>query len=122
EPGMYLHSKAQTDMLNVFKELSEKNQIVYSTHSPYLINSDKLHRVRLVLNTAEMGTIIEKITTGKVKGQLDAMKPIIDAIGLEVAHCFSPINKKNVLLEGISDFYYLEAMKQLLGINNDFSF
>ncbi|MET7258168.1 ATP-dependent nuclease [Dyadobacter fermentans] len=122
EPGMYLHSKAQVDMIKVFEEISSKNQIVYSTHSPYLIGTDSLHRVRLVLNTPNKGTTVEKITSGKVGGRKDALKPIIDAIGLEVASSFSIAKKDNVILEGISDFYYMQAMKILLDIKGEFAF
>ena len=114
EPGLYLHSKAQLDMIKVFEELSSKNQIIYSTHSPYLIDTTKLHRLRLVLNTKEHGTTIEKITSIKILNQKDALKPIIDALGLEVASPFSLAKKDNVIVEGISDFHYLQAMKKLL--------
>ncbi len=53
---------------------------------------------------------------------MDALKPIIDAVGLEVAHPFSPVNNKNVILEGIADFNYFSAMKNLLDIKDDFNF
>ncbi len=122
EPGLYLHAKAQEDIKNLFEELAQKAQIIYSTHSPYLIDTKKLHRVRLVLNSKEGGTTIEKITTNKVIDQKDALKPIIDAMGLEIAHGFSPMQKQNVILEGISDFHYFTAMKKLLGISGDFAF
>jgi predicted ATP-dependent endonuclease of OLD family len=122
EPGLYLHSKAQSDMINVLEELSKKNQIIYATHSPYLINTNKLHRLRLVLNNKEYGTIIEKITTNRIQNKKEALKPIIDSMGLEIALCFSPINKNNVILEGISDFYYFNAFKKLLNIENDYQF
>jgi predicted ATP-dependent endonuclease of OLD family len=115
EPGLYLHSKAQSDMIAVFEELSSKNQIIYSTHSPYLIDTTKLHRLRLILNTKEHGTTIEKITSAKILNQKDALKPIIDALGLEVASQFSVALKNNVILEGISDFHYMQAMKSILG-------
>lgn len=117
EPGMYLHSKAQLDMIKVFEELSSKNQIIYSTHSPYLIDTAKLHRLRLVLNTKETGTTIEKITSNKINNQKDALKPIIDALGLEVASPFSVAQKNNVIVEGISDFHYMHSMKQILNKN-----
>lgn len=114
EPGLYLHSRAQSDMIAVFEELSNKNQIIYSTHSPYLIDTTKLHRLRLILNTKKHGTTIEKITSLKIKDQKDALKPIIDAVGLEVASPFSVAIKNNVILEGISDFHYMQAMKKIL--------
>lgn len=122
EPGLYLHSKAQNDMLLVFEELAEKSQIIYSTHSPYLIDSKKLHRVRLVINSKEHGTTIEKITTSKLKNQPNAIKPIADAIGLDVAGNFSVVTKKNVLLEGLSDFHYFTALKTILAPKDDFAF
>jgi predicted ATP-dependent endonuclease of OLD family len=122
EPGLFLHSRAQSDMVNVFEELSHKNQIIYSTHSPYLIDTSKLHRIKLVINSKEAGTTVEKITTGKVRNKKDSLKPIIDAMGLEVAHNFSTTKKRNVILEGITDFYYLEAFRRLLNIKSDFAF
>ncbi len=117
EPGLYLHSKAQADMIAVFEELSAGNQIIYSTHSPYLINTSKIHRIKLILNSKKGGTTIEKITTDKIKNQKDALKPIIDAMGLEVAAPFSVGAKNNIIVEGISDFHYFNAMKKVLGKN-----
>ena len=53
EPGLYLHVKAQKDMLNLFKHLTtvKEYQIIYSTHSPSLIDIDKLYNIGLVINT-----------------------------------------------------------------------
>lgn len=123
EPGLYLHSKAQEDMLAVFKDLSEKNRIIYSTHSPSLIDPSKLYRIRLVYNVKEHGTTIEKITTIKSPMQRDALKPVIDAMGISAANSELPfVKKNNVILEGISDFYYFQAFRVLLGIDSDFAF
>lgn len=48
EPGSYLHARAQKDVLHLFEDrIAEKNQIIYSTHSPYLIPPDRLHRLRI---------------------------------------------------------------------------
>ena len=122
EPGLHLHSKAQYDMLQVFEELSKNNKIIYATHSPYLIDADKLHRVRLVFNTSDKGTTVEKITTKLSGNQKDAMKPIIDAMGMSVAHDFSAAKQKNIIVEGISDYYYFTASKKLMNIDKDFYF
>ncbi|SIT91577.1 ATP-dependent nuclease [Pontibacter indicus] len=122
EPGLHLHAKAQSDMISVFEELSQKHQIIYSTHSSHLINPKKLHRVRLVLNSEAAGTTVEKITTNKAVNKKDALRPIIDAIGLDIAHNFSAVNRENVILEGISDFYYFTAMKKLLDPDSDYHF
>lgn len=42
EPGMYLHPKAQQEMRCILNEESQNNQIIYTTHSPYLIDVDTL--------------------------------------------------------------------------------
>ena len=124
EPGLYLHSKAQADIKKLFEELAKNGcQIVYSTHSPYLIDVDKLNRVRLIINDKKTGTQVEKITSDKLKGKkLDALKPIIDAMGLEIAGQLSPVNDKNVIVEGISDFYYFQAMRKLLSRDDSYCF
>lgn len=46
EPGVYLHPEAQIDLLErVFLDLiPETSQIIYTTHSPFLISNEKLNR------------------------------------------------------------------------------
>jgi len=121
EPGLYLHSKAQVDMLKVLEEISNKHQIIYTTHSPYLIQEEKINRVRLVFNNDNEGTTVEKLTTSKSKNKREAIKPVVDAMGLKMATEFSAVKQKNVIVEGISDYYYFTAMKKILnrGTNID---
>ncbi|GAI96798.1 unnamed protein product, partial [marine sediment metagenome] len=59
EPGLYLHAKAQQDVLKVLEKISEKVQVIFSTHSPYLIDADRLDRVRLLLKDKKNGTRVE---------------------------------------------------------------
>ena len=129
EPDQHLHVKAQNDILKLINKLANKkdekrgDQIIYATHSPYLIEVDYLSRIKLILNTEKQGTKIEDIVTSKIDTEYkkDALQPIADAIGLNVSE-FSTLNKKNVILEGISDFYYFSAMKKILGKNGDYHF
>lgn len=125
EPGHNLHVKANNDMLEVFKKLSEKgHQIIYSTHSPSLIELDKLHNIGLVLNTENIGTIVEGLTTSKLDSSYkkDALQPISEAMGLEPLKDFTMLSKRNVLLEGLSDFWYYQGMRKILNRNNDYKF
>ena len=118
EPGLHLHIKANKDMLKVFHKLvNNGHQIIYSTHSPSLIETDKLHNIGLVINTEDRGTIVEGLTTTKIntENKKDALQPIAEAMGLEPLKDFSILKEKNVLLEGISDFWYLQGMAKLLG-------
>lgn len=123
EPDQHLHVKAQKDILKLINKLaSEHNQIIYATHSPYLIEIEKLNRVKLIVNSKNEGTLVEDINTSKIdsENKKDALQPIADAIGLTVGE-FSPLNQKNILVEGLSDFYYFSAMKKILKIKNDYS-
>ncbi|MEZ2328080.1 AAA family ATPase [Bacillus tropicus] len=118
EPGLYLHAKAQNDVLKVLESLSLSNQLLITTHSPYLIDSSRLERVRLVLKNELGNTYIEnKIHKGADEYTLT---PIITSIGSDLSRdlVFS-MNSVNVLVEGISDYYYLEALKKYINVSDD---
>lgn len=113
EPGLYLHAKAQEDVLKVLERTSQESQVIFSTHSPYLIDAKRLDRVRLILKNEKDGTKIEnKIHK---KADIETLTPIITAIGLDISHSFSIVGKKNVLLEGISDYYFMQALRKYIG-------
>jgi predicted ATP-dependent endonuclease of OLD family len=124
EPGLYLHVKAQKDMLNLFKHLTsdKKYQIIYSTHSPSLIDIEKLYNIGLVINNEKKGTLVEGLTTSKINTQYkkDALQPISEAMGLDMD--VGILGEKNILLEGLSDFCYFQAMSKLLNQNNKYKF
>lgn len=125
EPGLHLHIKANKDMLSVFHKLIEKgHQIVYSTHSPSLIETDKLHNIGLVINNEKKGTLVEGLTTSKINtnNKRDALQPVAEAMGMEPLKDFSILKERNVLLEGLSDFWYFKGMSSLLGIDVGYQF
>lgn len=115
EPGSYLHSKAQADVLKILEQkIAKENQVIFSTHSSDLIDPKRLNRVRLVLNKKGAGTKIKKITARDPGDEdfADALSPVIAAIGKDLGKGFDLVAKKNVLLEGISDYYYLAALRE----------
>ena len=120
EPGQNLHDVAQKDVKKILEETSEKNiQIIYSTHNPNLIGTEgkEFTRIRLISNDEKLGTRIENIAqfvSKDGKGSLDTLSPIRTAMGLiNVQSIFDP-NKFNVVVEGITDHYYLSAFKLIL--------
>ena len=49
EPGTSLHAKAQEDLLRYFKEkLIPHHQVIYTTHSPFMVPADNLMAARTV--------------------------------------------------------------------------
>src|SRR3989344_6066637 len=117
EPGLFLHAKAQEDILGKLEDSAKAVQLIFSTHSPYLLEADKLNRVRLVHRTKKSGTEIEN----KVHALADkeTLTPILTAIGLELNAGISALDKvNNVVVEGPSDVYYLNAFKKILNKNS----
>ena len=111
EPGLYLHAKAQRDVLHLLEQLSATHQIVFATHSPYLIDTDHLSRIRLVHKGPD-GTSVEN--KFHKLGDQETLTPVITAIGLDVSTALAPGVSRNVVVEGISDYYYLLAFRTLL--------
>lgn len=112
EPGLYLHATAQRDILKHLDDASRKSQILISTHSPYLIEPEKLDRLRLVQKHETRGTYIEN----KIHAVADkeTLTPILTAIGLELNQGIVGGNKvDNVVVEGPSDYFYLTAFAQI---------
>jgi len=109
EPGLNLHASAQRDLLNFIEDLSKNYQIIYTTHSPFAIPEDKLHRVRTIVET-ENGSIISNTLQEKDPRTLF---PLQAALGYDIAQNLF-ISKKNLLVEGVSDMIYLEIMSATL--------
>ncbi len=125
EPGQGLHETAQKNVKVVLEELAKKGmQILYTTHNPSLIgvNDDELLRIRLVFQNKDNGTKINTIsqfaasTDGASK---DALSPIITAMGISHLGQIVDTSKLCVVVEGITDHYYLTAFQRLLALTND---
>lgn len=56
EPGMHLHATAQRDLVEFLEDLSEKYQIIYTTHSPYML--ERLKKKVYCVANEEKGTVI----------------------------------------------------------------
>jgi len=121
EPGSYLHPKAQDDVLKFLEKLSEKNQIIFTTHSPFLIDTKKLTNVRLVTKPdLEKGTKIEN--NFNANSDRDTLTPIITAIGLDLSKGIEFASKWNILLEGVSDYHYLQSILEYLQKTEKYEF
>lgn len=114
EPGTKLHVNAQKELISFFKVLSKKeNQIVYTTHSPYMLDQSNLNYVRLVSKDNNGYTYIyNKLHSfpDSDKTKMDTMTPIYDAMGFDYKYNFGPSStKKNIVAEGPSDYNYIQA-------------
>lgn len=113
EPGLFLHAKAQKDILNILEDSSAETPFIFSTHSPYLLEPDKFNRIRLISYDEKHGTRIEN-KIHKVSDK-ESLTPILTAIGLELSSSIENVDKvNNVVVEGQSDWFYLQAFKRLV--------
>jgi hypothetical protein len=119
EPGANLHSKAQADVLALINRLakSSKSQIVYSTHSPHLIEYDKLYRVIAAQRDGDADNSPTKLVHAHELGAAsrDTLSPVLTAMGVDLSHQQVVKKRNNVILEEISGFYYLTSFWEMLG-------
>ncbi|HOW74176.1 MAG TPA: AAA family ATPase [Phycisphaerae bacterium] len=108
EPGMNLHPTAQHELLSFFERLAEKNQLVYTTHSPFLVDGEHIYRVRPV---TEDNTGHSRISADTWPMDRETIFPLQAAAGYAMLRGLFQ-HKKNVLVEGMSDYYYLHALNQ----------
>ena len=73
EPGLHLHPTAQQELIAFFETLSEDNQLIYTTHSPFLIDGEHLHRIRPV---TEDKTGHSRVSLGSWPSDRDTMSAL----------------------------------------------
>ena len=113
EPGLNLHASAQKDLLEFIEDLTKNYQIIYTTHSPFMIPSEKLHRIRTILET-ENGS---KISDSLQEKDPNTLFPLQAALGYDIAQNLF-ISKKNLLVEGVSDLIFLQILSSILECKN----
>lgn len=112
EPALGLHAKAQSDFLRFIEErLSERCQVIYTTHSPFMVQPEKLERVRTVedLGRDEGAKISQDVLTKDP----DTLFPLQGALGYDLVQNLF-INTDNLIVEGTSDYTYLVVISDFL--------
>lgn len=111
EPGLSLHGLKQRDFRLTISRLAEKNQTIYSTHSPFLVGPDELDLVRVVeMPDRSAGT---KVHSDVTSDDPAALLPLQEALGYDLAQSLFS-QTRNLVLEGLTDYWYLESVAQLL--------
>ena len=106
EPGLHLHPTAQQQLIGFFEILSIRNPLIYTTHSPFLIDGEHIHRIRPVTED-EAGH--SRISIDGWPQDRETIFPLQAAAGYAMVRGLFQ-HKKNVLVEGMSDYLYLHAL------------
>lgn len=113
EPGLNLHASAQADLLRFVEKLSQRHQVIYTTHSPFMVDAASLHRVRTIFDGEKGSTISESVQ----QRDSETLFPLQAALGYDIAQNLF-ISKNNLLVEGPADLLYLTAMSAILEAQN----
>jgi predicted ATPase len=106
EPGLYLHAKSQSDLLTHF-ERDFANQILFTTHSPFMVPTHQLESVRTVNIAEGAGTTVTNAPTGDSR----TLFPLQAALGYNIAQSLF-LGAKNLVVEGVTDFWALSTVSE----------
>ena len=120
EPGLTLHGTAQKDLLRYFKEQLEPNhQVIYTTHSPFMVPANDLASVRTVEDVIRKDER-NRLRSDGTKVRADVLTtdpqtnfPVLGAMGFEVTQGLV-IAPDTLLVEGPGDILYLHAISRKL--------
>ncbi len=124
EPGVSLHARAQEDVLKVFEDICKKTQIIYTTHSPHLVEISKLHRVLAVQrddldNYRSTTRIIDPLRLSSATP--DTLTPLQSILGNPAASEGFFSGRFNLIVNDIGTFYLLNAVIHLTGFKGKIS-
>ena len=121
EPGLSLHARAQEDLLRYFEEeLQPHHQLIYTTHSPFMVDPQRFDRIRIVQDLSlesdtddpseQQGT---KVTTEILEATPDSLFPLQGALGYDIYQTLF-IGPNSLVVEGVSDLMYIQTISALL--------
>lgn len=124
EPGLFLHASAQADLLNYIEnELKPHHQVIYTTHSPFMVDSKHFERVRIVRDkTMELQTGDDplpqdqegtKVLSDVMDADEGSLFPLQGALAYDITQTLF-VGPNSLIIEGVSDILYIDTMTGML--------
>ena len=119
EPGLHLHPTAQEKLLAFFQRISGENQIIYSSHSMFMVDPDHVDNVRTVYlqpkepNNPKSRAYTHVSAGVEPEGDRDTLLPMQAAGAYRLAQTVF-LGKRTLIVEGISDYWLLRALSHHL--------
>src|SRR5664280_1429491 len=118
KPGVSLHARAQEDVLKVFEVIKDKIQVIYTTHSPHLVEINKLHRVLAV----QRDDLDSMRSTSRILDPLqlasaspDTLTPLLSILVNPMGGEGFSSERVNLIVNATGSFYMLNAIILLTG-------
>ena len=109
EPGSFLHSSGQKELLKKLKDLSKNNTILYCTHLENLIDISVINPKDIEIIKKDDEIRMENFSFSKDKKDNGSYTPILNS--LKLSNFPLDFYDRNVIItEGISDFYFLKIL------------
>lgn len=114
EAGLSLHPLAQKDLVHFFQSLAENNQIIHTTHSPFLVDTNNIDNVKLAYVDDSGHTVLsEDLRATQDPKHSTSIYAVHAALGLSVSDILLQ-GCMPIIVEGVSDQYYLNVIKLFL--------
>ncbi len=121
EPGLFLHASAQGDLLRyIEEELKPHHQVIYTSHSPFMVDPRKFERVRIVRDRSmEDGKEVPddqmrtKVLSDVLEADEGSLFPLQGALAYDITQTLF-VGPNCLVVEGVSDLFYLTTMTDIL--------
>lgn len=109
EPGLHLHAAAQRDLLERMKAYAKENQLIYTTHLPFMIDFKRLDNIYVAEEINMEGSKVHKNWATADK---DARFTLQAALGLSWSQSLF-VGQFNLVVEGVDDFWFLTVFSTM---------
>jgi hypothetical protein len=113
EPGTSLHGTAQAKIVEFLLKISKDSQVIYTSHSPFMIDAEHLETVRPVYEDPVSGST--KISEDVWPKDKDALFPLQAALGYQLVQSLF-ISKRQAAVEGMTDYWIFKALDHAVRI------
>ena len=121
EAGQSLHPLAQKDLIAFFDNLAKTNQLIYTTHSPFLVDTSNIDRAKVVYSDENGLTVVSSdLRAADDKLNEKSIYAVHAALGLSVSDILLQ-GCQPIIVEGPSDQHYFNAIKLYLIRNKKYA-
>ena len=111
ESGMTLHGLAQKDLVRLFENLSRTNQLIYTTHSSFMLPTEQLNRIKVVYKDVDgHSQVSNDLNINPEHTNELSLYPVKSAVGIDLSTNLLK-NSKSVMVVGQADQTYLNIIK-----------